>query len=86
MACPWHLGESSFPSDVVMVYLLTYAYSELVHPEADSCLSAQFSKFGGAFKFILPTYALLHFIPDLIFKRKLLMKRRVYSCFPSDYL
>lgn len=41
-----------------------------VHPAIDSCLSVPFDRFFEVFKWMLPIYGALHFIPTILFKRK----------------
>ncbi|KAF7432589.1 hypothetical protein PC9H_004531 [Pleurotus ostreatus] len=41
-----------------------------VHPAIDSCLSVPFDRFFEVFKWMLPIYGALHFIPAILFKRK----------------
>ena len=47
---------------------------EAVHPSLESCLSVPSDRFFSVFRWMLPIYGALHFIPMLLFKRKTVMK------------
>ncbi|TBU28745.1 hypothetical protein BD311DRAFT_757898 [Dichomitus squalens] len=40
-----------------------------VHPELDSCITVQFAHFWEVFRWMLPIYGALHFIPMMLFRR-----------------
>lgn len=44
------------------------------HPTSDSCVVGNGIRTWGAFKSMLPTYAILHLVPALLFRSKLFMK------------
>jgi hypothetical protein len=52
-----------------------YSICPTVHPMTDSCLALVVPRFFGVFKWMLPVYGALHFIPMILFKRKLFMKK-----------
>ena len=47
---------------------------ETIHPWVDSCLWVEVDRFAKVFAWIFPVYGALHFIPMLIFRRKMLAK------------
>jgi hypothetical protein len=47
------------------------------HPLSDSCLVGNGMRTWGAFKSMLPTYAVLHLVPALLFRSKVFMKSYV---------
>jgi hypothetical protein len=51
-----------------------YVICPAVHPMMDSCAALVMPRFFGVFKWMLPVYGALHFIPMILFKRKLFMK------------
>jgi hypothetical protein len=51
-----------------------YSICPSVHPMMDSCAALLVPRFFGVFKWMLPVYGALHFIPMILFKRKLFMK------------
>jgi hypothetical protein len=55
-------------------YGARYAICATVHPMTDSCLSLMVPRFFGVFKWMLPIYGALHFIPMILFKRRLFWK------------
>jgi hypothetical protein len=52
-----------------------YCPCEAVHPWMDSCLLEQLNRWFSVFRWILPIYTALHFIPMLLFKRGVVAKR-----------
>jgi hypothetical protein len=59
MDFPWHHGEFS---------------TGLVANQV-SCTNARIDKFKEVYKWMLPAYAVLHFIPPMVLKRKAYFKR-----------
>jgi len=55
-------------------YGVRYAICPTVHPMTDSCIAVIAPRFFLVFKWMLPVYGALHFIPMILFKRKLFMK------------
>jgi len=55
-------------------YGARYAICPTVHPMIDSCLALIVPRFFGVFKWMLPIYGALHFIPMILFKRKSFLK------------
>ena len=51
--------------------------SSALHPDHTHCIPNLFTRFLLVFQHMLPVYAALHFIPQLIFKRRLLFSRPV---------
>ncbi|EIN11011.1 hypothetical protein PUNSTDRAFT_100954 [Punctularia strigosozonata HHB-11173 SS5] len=54
-----------------------YCPCEVVHPWIDSCLLEQLNRWFSVFRWILPIYTALHFIPMLLFKRNVVFKRPI---------
>ncbi|KAI0722482.1 hypothetical protein C8Q76DRAFT_615216 [Earliella scabrosa] len=46
----------------------------VVHPDIDSCVTVQIAHFWEVFRWMLPIYGALHFIPMMLFRRDKLMK------------
>ena len=46
----------------------------VVHPDIDSCITVQIAHFWEVFRWMLPIYGALHFIPMMLFRRDKLMK------------
>ncbi|KAJ7600748.1 hypothetical protein C8J56DRAFT_911179 [Mycena floridula] len=55
-------------------YLPMYAPCSTIHPSQDSCLEVPIDRFFRVFKWMLPIYGALHFIPKVLFKRKTFVK------------
>lgn len=51
-----------------------HAICPAVHPMEDSCMAVMGPRFFRVFKWMLPVYGALHFIPMILFKKKLFMK------------
>ncbi|TCD63219.1 hypothetical protein EIP91_005831 [Steccherinum ochraceum] len=49
----------------------------VIHPDMDSCLTAQVHFFFKTVRLMLPIYGALHFIPTLLFKREAIMSKPV---------
>lgn len=62
-----------------------HAPCHLNHPMIDNCLLANLHRAGIAFKSMLPTYAILHLIPALLFRSRVFMKSLVSYFFYSAY-
>lgn len=45
-----------------------------MHPALSSCASVPLDRFFAVFKWMLPIYGALHFIPAVLFKRKAFME------------
>jgi len=45
-----------------------------IHPPIDSCMDVPIDRLFRVFKWMLPTYAVLHFVPKVLFKRKEFLK------------
>ncbi|KAI1795063.1 hypothetical protein LXA43DRAFT_939525 [Ganoderma leucocontextum] len=45
-----------------------------VHPDIDSCFTVQVAHFGEVFRWMLPIYGALHFIPMMLFRRDKFMR------------
>ncbi|KAG6811590.1 hypothetical protein H0H92_006713 [Tricholoma furcatifolium] len=62
------------PSDTTTLsqagYLPNYAPCATVHPALTSCSSVPLDRFFDVFKWMLPIYSALHFVPAILFKRK----------------
>lgn len=56
------------------VYFPTYAPCSAVHPALTSCGSVPLDRFFAVFKWMLPIYGALHFVPAVLFKRKSFMQ------------
>ncbi|RDB20199.1 hypothetical protein Hypma_013067 [Hypsizygus marmoreus] len=52
------------------LYFPPYAPCSAVHPALTSCSSVPLDRFFAVFKWMLPIYGALHFIPAILFKRK----------------
>ncbi len=52
-----------------------YGPCAAVHPDIDSCLTVQVAHFWEVFRWMLPIYGALHFIPMMLFRRNTFMKR-----------
>ncbi|KAG6917567.1 hypothetical protein DXG01_002036 [Tephrocybe rancida] len=52
------------------VYFPNYAPCSAVHPALSSCSSVPLDRFFAVFKWMLPIYGALHFVPAVLFKRK----------------
>ncbi|KAL1940045.1 hypothetical protein VTO73DRAFT_9380 [Trametes versicolor] len=52
-----------------------YGPCAAVHPDIDSCLTVQVLHFWEVFRWMLPIYGALHFIPMMLFRRNTFMKR-----------
>ncbi|OJT15479.1 hypothetical protein TRAPUB_7350 [Trametes pubescens] len=52
-----------------------YGPCAAVHPDIDSCLMVQVAHFWEVFRWMLPIYGALHFIPMMLFRRNTFMKR-----------
>ncbi|KAI0355445.1 hypothetical protein OH77DRAFT_1403225 [Trametes cingulata] len=48
---------------------------EVVHPDIDSCLTVQVAHFWEVFRWMLPIYGALHFIPMMLFRRRKFLER-----------
>ncbi|KAI0677684.1 hypothetical protein C8Q78DRAFT_960400 [Trametes maxima] len=48
---------------------------EAVHPDIDSCITVQVAHFWEVFRWMLPIYGALHFIPMMLFRRKTFLQR-----------
>lgn len=48
---------------------------ESIHPWEDNCSIEQVNRFFSVFRWIMPVYTALHFIPMLLFKRNIVAKR-----------
>ncbi|KAI0638621.1 hypothetical protein C8Q77DRAFT_1091963 [Trametes polyzona] len=57
-----------------------YGPCAAVHPELDSCMVVQVAHFWEVFRWMLPIYGALHFIPMMLFRRQTFLKR------PKDML
>ncbi|EGG03626.1 uncharacterized protein MELLADRAFT_117290 [Melampsora larici-populina 98AG31] len=69
-------------------YKEPFAPCHLNHPLYDNCFQSNLIRAGIAFKSMLPTYAILHLIPALLFRSKVVMKSFVVIilhslCIPS---
>ncbi|KAF8076912.1 hypothetical protein FPV67DRAFT_1618904 [Lyophyllum atratum] len=51
------------------LYIPTYAPCSAVHPALTSCSSVPLDRFFDVFKWMLPIYGALHFVPAVLFKR-----------------
>lgn len=51
-------------------YFPHYAPCSAVHPALSSCASVPLDRFFAVFKWMLPIYGALHFVPAVLFKRK----------------
>ncbi|KAI0711032.1 hypothetical protein C8T65DRAFT_647898 [Cerioporus squamosus] len=49
----------------------------VVHPDLDSCVTVQFAHFWEVFRWMLPIYGALHFIPMMLFRRQKFMKNPI---------
>ncbi|GLB34301.1 putative peroxisome organization [Lyophyllum shimeji] len=56
------------------LYLPHYAPCSAVHPALTSCSSVPLDRFFAVFKWMLPIYGALHFVPAVLFKRKAFMQ------------
>ncbi|KAH9854900.1 hypothetical protein C2E23DRAFT_816063 [Lenzites betulinus] len=56
-------------------YGMPFGPCEAVHPDIDSCVTVQFAHFWEVFRWMLPIYGALHFIPMMLFRRKTFMQR-----------
>ncbi|PPQ69246.1 hypothetical protein CVT26_003658 [Gymnopilus dilepis] len=65
---------NSTPKDGIPPYLPCYAPCSAVHPALSSCASVPLDRFFAVFKWMLPIYGALHFIPAVLFKRKAFMQ------------
>jgi hypothetical protein len=57
-----------------LAYLPRYAPCSAVHPALSSCASVPLDRFFAVFKWMLPIYGALHFIPAVLFKWKKFMQ------------
>ncbi|KAF8914372.1 hypothetical protein CPB84DRAFT_1811697 [Gymnopilus junonius] len=61
-------------TDGIPPYVPCYAPCSAVHPALSSCASVPLDRFFAVFKWMLPIYGALHFIPAVLFKRKAFMQ------------
>lgn len=61
-------------ADGLSAYFPIYAPCSAVHPALSSCASVPLDRFFAVFKWMLPIYGALHFIPAVLFKRKAFMQ------------
>ena len=64
------LDPSSIIDGVPPAYFPRYAPCSAVHPALSSCASVPLDRFFAVFKWMLPIYGALHFIPAVLFKWK----------------
>ncbi|KAF9476729.1 hypothetical protein BDN70DRAFT_811756 [Pholiota conissans] len=62
------------PVNGIPVYMPRYGPCSAVHPALTSCASVPLDRFFAVFKWMLPIYGALHFIPAVLFKRKAFMQ------------
>ncbi|KAF8956690.1 hypothetical protein BDZ97DRAFT_1850035 [Flammula alnicola] len=65
---------ASAAADGLPTYFPRYAPCSAVHPALSSCSSVPVDRFFAVFKWMLPIYGALHFIPAVLFKRKAFME------------
>jgi len=58
-------------------YGVRYAICPSIHPMTDSCAAVVTSRFFDVFKWVLPVYGALHFVPMILFKRKLVIRNPI---------
>ncbi|KDR84159.1 hypothetical protein GALMADRAFT_236835 [Galerina marginata CBS 339.88] len=88
------LNPISSGADGIASYFPLYAPCSAVHPALSSCASVPLDRFFSVFKWMLPIYGALHFIPAVLFKRKafvqdpgqMLLKATVGSMRSSAFL
>ena len=66
--------KDTFFSPTPGSYIHQYAPCSAIHPGQTSCLSVPADRFVAVFKWMLPIYGALHFVPAVLFKRKLFVK------------
>lgn len=62
-----------------------FAPCEAIHPSIDSCAVVPIDRFLAVFKWMIPIYGALHFIPPLLFKRKLFMQNPMKMLLRSGF-
>ena len=62
------------PSSEPGFYLPFYAPCAAVHPALSNCTSVPLDRFFTVFKWMLPIYGALHFVPAVLFKRRSFMQ------------
>lgn len=67
------IAQARLP-DAIRSFGSRFVPCAVVHPELDSCITVQFAHFWEVFKWMLPIYGALHFIPVMLFRRDKLMK------------
>lgn len=50
-----------------------FAPCAVVHPFMDSCVTTFFDRWQSVFRFMLPVYGALHFVPPILLRRKLFL-------------
>ena len=59
-----------------------FAPCEVVHPWVDNCVNVQLDRFQEVWRWMLPVYGALHFIPPMLLRRKNFVKESVHSSPP----
>lgn len=62
-----------------------FAPCETIHPWVDSCVGTQVDRFQEVWRWMLPVYGALHFIPPMLLRRKVFMKDPTRALFKSAW-
>ncbi len=60
--------RSKLPHTLIRIF--SHLFSAILHPAIDSCLQVQLERYFTVFRFMVPVYSALHFIPMLVLRFK----------------